>query len=88
MSKNSSKEQKEFDIINLFKANLNCFTSCDNSLIVFRRWLYVLIHIVSVMLNKMRETHSKGEMRKAYKILAGKPEEEAALGTTLCHCQN
>jgi len=38
------------------------------------------------MLNKMRETNSKGEIRKVYKILARKPEEEKALGTTLYHC--
>lgn len=40
------------------------------------------------MLNKMRETNRKGEMRKVYKILAGKPEEETALGTTLYYCKN
>jgi len=40
------------------------------------------------MANKMCETNIKGEMRKVYKILAGKPEQETALGTTLYYCQN
>jgi hypothetical protein len=39
------------------------------------------------MLKKMCETNSKGEMRKMYKILARKPEEDMALGTIICTCQ-
>jgi len=40
------------------------------------------------MVNKMHETNIKGEMRKVYKILAGKPEQGTALGTTFYHCRN
>jgi hypothetical protein len=40
------------------------------------------------MVNKINKTNIKGEIRKVYKILAGKPEQETALETRLYHCQN